>query len=296
MRKFRSTHPARGRSRPAFTLIELLVVIAIIAILAAMLLPSLARAKCKAAAVSCLNNTRQLMVAWQMYAHDNNDRIVPALHGSEARNGTGDPVYGVGWVEGWLDWTTGSDNTNLDFLINDKFAKLAQYVSKSKNVFKCPADVFLSAPQRTAGWSARSRSLAGNVGVGPGNAETAGSWDAIYKHYIKTSEFLYPGAAETWVFNDEHPDSINDAAFFNPNQFQVRDVPAAYHCGAAGFSFADGHSETHKWRGCLAQPRVRQVVAVDGQYINGTISSTVPNDPDIHWLSYHGGRVGPASY
>jgi type II secretory pathway pseudopilin PulG len=274
----------------------LLVVIAIIAILAALLLPALSRAKCRALSVSCMNNTKQLMLAWQMYAHDNNDSIVPALHGNEAKGGVGSAVYGVGWAEGWLDWTTGSDNINLDFLINDKYAKLAPYVSKSKNIFKCPADHYLSSPQRTAGWTERVRSLSGNIGVGPGNAETATAWNGIYAHYTKTSGFRFPGPAETWVFVDEHPDSINDAGFFNPQQFQVTDVPASYHCGAAGFSFADGHSEIHKWRGCLTQPRMNQVVAVDGRYLNGTIYVNVPGDADIHWLSYHAGRVSQASY
>jgi prepilin-type N-terminal cleavage/methylation domain-containing protein/prepilin-type processing-associated H-X9-DG protein len=279
----------------AFTLIELLVVIAVIAILAAMLLPSLAKAKTKAEGIACLSNNRQLMIGWQLYAHDNNDVLVPVLQGNEVRGGLPDPVYGLGWVEGMLDWTTSPDNTNALFLVNEKFARLARYVSKSKNIFKCPADKYLSEVQRNRGWQGRVRSISANAGVGGGNAEASARWDPIYMHFRKTHEFRYPGAADTWVFVDEHPDSINDPAFFNPNANLIVDVPAAYHNGACGFSFVDGHSEIHKWRGVLTQPRVRQVSAMDDQYLDSTLGAAT-GDPDLHWLSFHAGTVTSFSY
>src|SRR6516165_6935452 len=124
------------RRAGGFTLIELLVVIANIAILAAMILPSLGKAKQKTQGVYCMNNTRQLMIAWSMYAHDAQDKLVPAFHGGMAQGGAFDANIGPGWCEGWLDWTASTDNTNLNFLIADKYSRLAPYVAKSKNIFK----------------------------------------------------------------------------------------------------------------------------------------------------------------
>jgi prepilin-type N-terminal cleavage/methylation domain-containing protein/prepilin-type processing-associated H-X9-DG protein len=280
-----------GRLLSGFTLIELLVVIAIIAILAGLMLPALAKAKTKAQGVMCMGNTKQIMIAWQMYNHDFADRIVMSFHGGQAQGGAAasDPANAP-WVVGWLDWTTSADNTNIQFLTEPKYSKLGVYLGKSKNVFKCPADHYASVAQRARGWSERVRSISGNIGVGDGNAES-GPWDAIYRHIKKTTDFIYPSATETWVYLDEHPDSINDAGFFNPYSTSWVDQPATYHNGAAGFAFADGHSEIHKWVASLRSAQAAKV-----KYTDAVDAPAQARDRDISWVSYRAGRVSDRSY
>jgi prepilin-type N-terminal cleavage/methylation domain-containing protein/prepilin-type processing-associated H-X9-DG protein len=284
----------RHRRAGGFTLIELLVVIAIIAILAAMILPSLGKAKQKTQGVYCMNNTRQLMIAWSMYAHDAQDKLVPAFHGGMAQGGAFDANIGPGWCEGWLDWSASTDNTNLNFLIADKYSRLAPYIAKSKNIFKCPSDTFLAPVQRGRGWKERCRSVSGNIGVGDGNAES-GPWDNAYRHIKKYSQFTYPGPDGTWVYVDEHPDSINDSGFFNPHPWSWADMPSAYHNGACGFSFADGHAEIHKWKQSMGGPRALAVKYTDGSDMPGLLAPK-SGDIDIRWMNFHAGRNTPNTF
>jgi prepilin-type N-terminal cleavage/methylation domain-containing protein/prepilin-type processing-associated H-X9-DG protein len=235
-----------------FTLIELLVVIAIIAILAGMLLPALAKAKAKAQGISCMNNARQLTLAWLEYAHDSDDRLVLTSFSSGGQNvdvRQTDPS----WVNGYIDWTVRSDNTNILTLMGTN-ALLGPY-AVTPSVFRCPADKFLSSPQRAKGWDHRVRSISMNFALG--NTNDYSHWNEDYGFPIGYQKLTQiPNPSGTWVLVDEHPDSILTGLFtvrMKDNSWEH--IPASYHNGACGFSFADGHAEIKKWLGSfLLQP------------------------------------------
>jgi prepilin-type N-terminal cleavage/methylation domain-containing protein len=293
------------RTKRGFTLIELLVVIAIIAILAAMLLPALAKAKVSAQGVQCMNNGNQMMKAWIMYAGDNNDKCVNNYGVTQSEGAATDGKYNT-WCSDVMDWyaVANSEDTNTALL---RLGLLGQYMAGSVQSYKCPADQYLSSAQTQAGYTARVRSYSMNdfLGLfsdGPDNTyQGKNEFNTGWPQYLKTASIPQP--ANIYCFLDEHPDSINDAYFDTGTQqapsdatptWDGSDVPASYHNAACGFAFTDGHSEIHKW----LNPKT--VTPIDPS-ANDPVTSYTPPGPggasgsyvDRQWLCAHAAILPP---
>ena len=237
--------PSKSAPPSAFTLVELLVVIAMIGILAALLLPALARAKDRAYTIQCLNNNRQLMLAWRIYSDDHQDRLPYNVGGSGTGRGVGGK-HPQNWADGILDWELTPDNTNTVLLTGQG---IGPYSSGKAAIYHCPADQTLSSIQKSAGWKYRVRTYSMNAMMGDAGAATTGGFNVnnpSYVQFFRLSQI--PNPVSFFVLVDEHPDSINDGYFLNRADKRAWiDLPGSYHNNGATFSFADGHAEVHRW-------------------------------------------------
>jgi len=256
---------------PAFTLIELLVVIAIIAILAALLLPALAKAKDSARRIQCVNNQKQMILSWAMYSGDNRERLV--LNGGQNASLTRPYL----WIYGG---NHGDPQTllNSQYLVGDNYALLAPYL-KSAEVYKCPADRSLWPVGGKMVFELRSYALNCYMGTPPTSVETPLSLNSAYKVYLKTAEVASDSPANRFVFIDVNPASICTPGFgVNMTSDVFIHYPSTFHRGMGVVSFVDSHVESHKW----SDPRTRKGLPGGAQYIPHNDPS--PNNKDLVWI------------
>jgi prepilin-type N-terminal cleavage/methylation domain-containing protein/prepilin-type processing-associated H-X9-DG protein len=272
--------------RRGFTLIELLVVIAIIAILAALLLPALARAKLRAQGAQCMNNNKQMMLAWRMYVDDNADRV-PSAYGNPGA-----------WIpdSAIVSWsgnprTDGLNAYNWDVNLMIKKSCLWPYCGNSVGIWQCPADTkwpCVAASGPLQGQTVpRQRSISMLSWFNGVDADSFAGCSG-YTKYTKMTSVVNPGPAMTLVFLDERCDTMNDGEFCTSmsgwpdarNQWTLIDIPGAFHAGASGIAFVDGHSEIHKWRDRRTSPPI-------GQF---QLDAPSPNNVDVFWEMEHSTR------
>jgi len=264
--------------KKAFTLVELLVVITIIAILASLLLPTLSKAREKSRSIQCLNNVRQMNLAWTMYAHDNEDHLIYNMPFSSPA------LRRYRWILGYMRLGRADfyDHTYTPFLTENR---LSPYISKATKPYLCPSDrTLVEISGKKVKWN---RSIVLNKWMGdtpkqPGTNEDV-NLKSLNNIYGTLSEVKKPSARFTFL--NSRRDTIDNgffengfSALFTPARYRWYEHPAKYHSNSSSFAFADGHSELHKWRNEWEQEDAWNPV----QSASGTAA---PFDEDIKWLN-----------
>ncbi len=268
-----SLGPAGGTfARAGFTLIELLVVVAVIAILAALLLPALARAKDQAYRIQCVSNQKQLILTWALYSTDNRDFLV--LNG-----GDGQPVSKQAHL-----WVYGGNHgdpetlTNAQYLLGANYALFAPYLPGAPS-YKCPADRSTWKVGGKQVVELRSYGMNCYMGTPAANVMAPISLDRSYRVYQKVPDVAQDSPANRFVFIDVNPASICTPGFGVDMSLRTFvHYPSSLHRGLGVVAFADSHVESHKW----VDPRTRKSTPGSRDYISHNDPS--PNNRDLIWL------------